>query len=78
MRTASGRGSTDGLWAIKTAEAAARLRRSCSGEESISPENEAKLALNGDRKVKEQVENGVHCRSQSKRPARMYGGAFSF
>ena len=51
-----GIGISGGIGAIKTADVAARLKRSCSGEATISPGNKEKIAPSGDGKVEEKAE----------------------
>jgi hypothetical protein len=51
-----GIGTTGGVGAIKTAEVAARLKRSCSGEGTISTGNKEKIAPSGEGKVEEKAD----------------------
>jgi hypothetical protein len=49
------RGSTGGLGALKTADVAARLKRSCSGDTTISPANKERIAPSGEGKIEEKA-----------------------
>ena len=48
--------ATGGLGALKTPEVVARLKKSCSGQETISAEKKQQLAPKGDGTVEEHVE----------------------